>query len=255
MVGRVFGVISEVGNYIPKVKARDEYCALGQSNPINLETDDIARRLEESERRSSAKSIWRLAHDRYYTSLYTTMITRLAQDQSSTSFHTTTSKSSAAQATYRTGELLTDAFWKTLVCSGEYVVMRRLYPDSRRGKVLEQFYEPPTRMGHQLLGVLEIEGFDPPDKLQVAPAIGLRDTVSEGRNWCITDNGYMGWVPFCSQPGDKVTVIEGQDTPFVIRPVGGVYRLIGECYIHGVMGGQIMEDYTGKCLPQVIYLV
>jgi hypothetical protein len=33
-------------------------------------------------------------------------------------------------------------------------------------------------------------------------------------------------------------VLSGSNVPFVLRPVEDHYRLIGPCYVHGIMGGE-----------------
>lgn len=38
--------------------------------------------------------------------------------------------------------------------------------------------------------------------------------------------------------GDCITVLTGGRTPFLLRPVGGQYRLVGHCYVHGIMDGE-----------------
>ena len=41
--------------------------------------------------------------------------------------------------------------------------------------------------------------------------------------------------------GDKLCVIYGLPVPFVIRPDGDEYLLVGECYVQGVMDGEVMD--------------
>ncbi|KAH8710041.1 hypothetical protein GQ44DRAFT_814110 [Phaeosphaeriaceae sp. PMI808] len=54
---------------------------------------------------------------------------------------------------------------------------------------------------------------------------------------CITKKGYVGIVPGRTQVGSLVTVFFGSAVPFIVERTkdSGVYRLIGEGYIHGVM--------------------
>jgi len=60
----------------------------------------------------------------------------------------------------------------------------------------------------------------------------------------------MGMVPGLAQKGDRVCIISGMQTPYLLRQVWDdaegpvqsgpdrMYQLIGECYIHGVMEGE-----------------
>lgn len=64
-----------------------------------------------------------------------------------------------------------------------------------------------------------------------------------GRKFCITDKGYMGRVPNRSRKGDRICVLKGGRVPFVIRgTANGQYQLVGECYIHGIMKGEVLEQ-------------
>lgn len=72
--------------------------------------------------------------------------------------------------------------------------------------------------------------------------------VARGRRPALTVRGRIGMVPDSAQPGDMLVVILGAPRPFVVRPVRGEsnktqrHILIGECYIHGVMDGEIVKE-------------
>jgi hypothetical protein len=73
-----------------------------------------------------------------------------------------------------------------------------------------------------------------------------------GRRFCITQEGRMAMVLPGTQVGDKICIASGAATPWVIRPMNKMpeeqltdqasahidYQLVGECYVHGVMGGE-----------------
>ncbi|KAI8623637.1 HET-domain-containing protein [Xylariaceae sp. FL1651] len=60
---------------------------------------------------------------------------------------------------------------------------------------------------------------------------------------CSTEQGYLGWVPDVARVGDCIFVAVGADVPLVVRPVSDkTYKLIGECYIHGVMYGEALKN-------------
>ncbi|KAI0809957.1 HET-domain-containing protein [Xylaria sp. FL0064] len=64
---------------------------------------------------------------------------------------------------------------------------------------------------------------------------------------CRTKKGYLGWVLDITMVGDSIFIIMGANVPFVVRPVGdGTYKLIGECYIHGIMYGEALEEKNSK---------
>ena len=79
----------------------------------------------------------------------------------------------------------------------------------------------------------------------------------------------MALVPPCSKERDVVCIVPGAQTPYLLRPVsqptagderelvieggpetadqggclglGSVYHLVGECYIHGMMDGEMVD--------------
>jgi hypothetical protein len=83
------------------------------------------------------------------------------------------------------------------------------------------------------------------------------------RTFFLTGEGYMGLGPHSMSVDDLVYLLIGGKTPFILRSandrtVGRLgtklcHQLIGDCYVHGIMHGEAMEDYERKrCL---IYLV
>ncbi|KAH8889129.1 hypothetical protein GQ53DRAFT_653285 [Thozetella sp. PMI_491] len=62
------------------------------------------------------------------------------------------------------------------------------------------------------------------------------------RRFLVSADDRYGWVVDGTLPGDKVVVFYGHDYPFVIRETGeGTYRIVGDCYIHGLMDGEGVE--------------
>ena len=58
----------------------------------------------------------------------------------------------------------------------------------------------------------------------------------------MTAAGRLGVVPADAKPGDWITVFSGGNLPFVIRNIkGNEFTLVGHCYVHGVMDGEIIE--------------
>jgi len=62
-----------------------------------------------------------------------------------------------------------------------------------------------------------------------------------------TTKGYFGTGPDYMKTGDQVCVLLGGATPFIVRPNIDGYRLIGECYVHGLMYGEALQGIqTGE---------
>jgi hypothetical protein len=62
----------------------------------------------------------------------------------------------------------------------------------------------------------------------------------KGRRFCITRDGYMCTAPYNSERGDVVVIFEGFRMPFVLRKSGNDWKLVGDCYVHGIMDGEMI---------------
>ncbi|KAE9369166.1 HET-domain-containing protein [Stipitochalara longipes BDJ] len=62
---------------------------------------------------------------------------------------------------------------------------------------------------------------------------------------CETDTGYVGMVPIDTEVGNSVYIFAGGPLPFILRPnkeVQSKYQVVGGCYIHGVMKGELVNS-------------
>ncbi|KAF5230135.1 hypothetical protein FAUST_9995 [Fusarium austroamericanum] len=65
-----------------------------------------------------------------------------------------------------------------------------------------------------------------------------------------TKEGRMGMGSCAAELGDSIVLLSGCNTPLILRESGHGWKLVGECYVHGVMYGEIspekhaMEDIT-----------
>ncbi|KAK4506857.1 hypothetical protein PRZ48_000590 [Zasmidium cellare] len=54
---------------------------------------------------------------------------------------------------------------------------------------------------------------------------------------------YVGLAPVGTEIGDHICILRTCSVPYVLRPLeNGRYRLVGDCYIHGVMEGELLES-------------
>ena len=58
------------------------------------------------------------------------------------------------------------------------------------------------------------------------------------RAFFTTDSRYLGLGPNCTAAGDQVFLLIGSDLPFILRPAGNEFELVGPCYVHGIMYGE-----------------
>lgn len=94
-------------------------------------------------------------------------------------------------------------------------------------------------------------GFGGPlQMVSTASQFTIAMSVSFDRRFCVTKGGYVGLVPPLTKVDDVVCLFLGCETPFLIRPVNvatvGIVStrrrafLVGECYMHGMMKGEMM---------------
>lgn len=106
---------------------------------------------------------------------------------------------------------------------------------------------PPARLSAQI--------FWTPAVLDVHASI-IRAT--SGRCMFLTEKGYVGLGPESMKPGDQVAILLGGTTPFVLRNTPGSverreeYEMIGDCYVHGVMDGELAKDVDTDSWPKLV---
>lgn len=72
-----------------------------------------------------------------------------------------------------------------------------------------------------------------------------------GNHLFVSDSGYIGLVPDQAKPSDSICFIQGARVPFVVRQgLRYRYQLIGECYLHGLMKGELSE--FGLCPKDIL---
>ncbi|KAI0120263.1 heterokaryon incompatibility protein-domain-containing protein [Hypoxylon sp. NC0597] len=67
-----------------------------------------------------------------------------------------------------------------------------------------------------------------------------------GRKFFVTKRGFIGIGPASLKPDDLVVVILGVPVPFLVRKTESQnYILIGECYVDGIMDGELVQTKQG----------
>ena len=67
------------------------------------------------------------------------------------------------------------------------------------------------------------------------------------RRLMVTEKGYLGLAVAATEPNDQICILAGCKTPLILRPRGDYFHLIGECYVHDIMRGEIAKDIgTGQ---------
>ena len=80
-------------------------------------------------------------------------------------------------------------------------------------------------------------------------------TIIEDKDMFLTDKGYLGLGHEGFQVGDVVFIFLGGEVPFLLREAAPekktAFRFLSECYVHGVMDGEIMSDPKRNPLEQI----
>ncbi|KAF5005965.1 hypothetical protein FDECE_7634 [Fusarium decemcellulare] len=141
---------------------------------------------------------------------------------------------------YRTGEPIGTSFWRTVLVDlkqGEYpnpssaIGAKRL--DDRDKQELGRLNTP--------------QGLEKLLRTWAACVKNeyrhLRFIEQFNRRFFVTKAGYMGLGPCDLQPGDTINVLLGGSVANALRDNGdGTWRYIGECYVHGIMDGEMTSN-------------
>lgn len=163
---------------------------------------------------------------------------------------------------YPTRGTLFSAFWQTLVagkdadgtqpCPDSFEELFSLILDGTTGmqptfpdQTYSQRQMKPKRRGKLELRNLRVRG--PAKTFQELPT--AVSAAMRNRRFGRTGKGYIGLFPEHSRAGDLVCVLLGSHVPFVVRRKSHkCFRLIGECYVHGIMNGEALHMTELECL-------
>lgn len=66
------------------------------------------------------------------------------------------------------------------------------------------------------------------------------------RKFMVTERDSIGLAPPEAEEGDMICMLWGCSVPVILRDLGGQKcKLIGECYVHGIMHGEFLEKHMG----------
>jgi hypothetical protein len=55
----------------------------------------------------------------------------------------------------------------------------------------------------------------------------------------VSQRGLYALVPAETAVGDSIVIVQGSELPFILRPSGGCFCYIGQCYVHGIMDREV----------------
>lgn len=64
----------------------------------------------------------------------------------------------------------------------------------------------------------------------------------DNRRLAKTTGGYIALCPRQTAVNDRLVLLQGSDVPFILRPAGDRWQIVGECYIHALMDGSAWDE-------------
>lgn len=175
-------------------------------------------------------------------------------DTTSSFYHTSLQLGLTHARKYGDKESIHEAFWRTLI--GDQTTTTRPAPAT-----LHRDYLNWVSMIKENDQILKEYRAGERDRLPVHEGYWIRkqDVATwgtalggciSGRRIAITKDGYLAVVPPCSEVGDKVAIVLGARTPWLLRQINEIeageerpaYKFVGECYVHGMMSGEMMDE-------------
>ena len=137
----------------------------------------------------------------------------------------------------RTGRPRDEAFAMTLVCGSRRGGKRATADDLSNCDDLLRCMSLP-------FDLMITSGVFDTGALQRAQAFQLNIQIQcQGRRFCLTTAGEMGWVPEEADMADIVVLFAGSPDLHVLRRVSeDRFCMVGHCYLHGLMHGEVSLD-------------
>jgi len=87
---------------------------------------------------------------------------------------------------------------------------------------------------------------DPLESTRGVTFLDARDSILQAickRRLVISRRGYIGLAPADAEVGDEIHLLAGGNVPYVLRRRSGdlAFTFVGECYVHGIMFGELVE--------------
>lgn len=156
--------------------------------------------------------------------------------------------------TYVNGESAFFAYMQTLANGCVQIATReaRPYDESFKSECL-------AKEAKYLMNTLGPDAVEPSLR-ELAETTGAKDEwsraangASKNRIFARTKKGYFVLGPKVMKEGDIVCVLFGGKMPFVLRPWGPYFLLVGECYVHGLMNGEAIDMLEQKALVEDVF--
>ncbi|KAF5605998.1 heterokaryon incompatibility (het-6OR allele) [Fusarium subglutinans] len=129
--------------------------------------------------------------------------------------------------------------------------MKTTFDMTKSGIVLNQLHISHflPKLYHNLLGYRKLMSIDVSEPMGFGHAVYNLQWAIDQR-MATTRSGYLCMVPWSTRAGDRIALLQGGRTPYVLRKVGNKWKILGDCYVHGIMSGEAWSD--DKCVDIAI---
>lgn len=155
------------------------------------------------------------------------------------------------RSSYVVGGTAMDAFFSTQLAG----CPRPVY-DILKGRFQELWEEAKLHLGQKTIhGSITVLTADGPQRKKInLIAVNERETgdveallssslrFTKRRRFAMTHKGYYALVPAEANPGNHIAILRGGNWPFVLYAQEQSWKLVGECYVHGIMNGEAFDE-------------
>ena len=92
------------------------------------------------------------------------------------------------------------------------------------------------------------------ERSSITPFVNRLENKRKNRSFFISPKGYMGLGPLGCQIGDEICVLLGCNQPLLIRRFGDHHLVVGQCYVYGMMHGEMMDEMeAGRLVAETFH--
>ncbi|MCJ1403425.1 hypothetical protein MMC11_006648 [Xylographa trunciseda] len=166
---------------------------------------------------------------------------------------------------YLTGERFSHALARTLIADEVFPITRLGLTDffERASsswalyivkRLIFEFHEPlSSTASHADVLQSLVPRLERPSMSKALDYLFTSYIILEGRSFVVTESGHIGIGPENAKEGDIVVIFRGGETPFLLRQQDKkLNQFIGECYIHGVMYGEMWNSEASLSFEEFI---
>lgn len=143
-----------------------------------------------------------------------------------------------------------EEFWRTMICNltehatpapdkyseyfSKYLQFMKTVPERYRKGLWDPAFTQKEFINHHP----KMVDFENHERIEAS-----LEKWSSKRRICLTREDKLAFVPQRTEETDIICVIYGSEVPYVLRRMpGGDYKVIGECYVYGIMDGEALGD-------------